>query len=312
MIVISLNIVQAKNAPLDKILAVVNDEVITQSDLYQYSDQIKQQIQSQGRTYNLDKKLKSQLLQNIIEEKLQLQLAEKMKLQIKPEEIDKTINQIAQSNKLSITELKNQLKASKISFNLFKSNLKKQLLLQRLQQSQLQSAWKISNKDLNDTIKKIILRDKKENTQYQLQHLLLPLPEQATQTQENKLLEQAKKITLALKKDSNQFTTYAQNKSKLKLNLKNSDLGLRKLSEIPDMFKKITPSLQVGEIRSGFKDESGFHFIKLTKRIYNAPSQDKLKTFASQQLSAQRARIELKHWIVALKKNAFIKIITQP
>ena len=141
--------------------------------------------------------------------------------------------------------------------------------------------------------------------------MLLAFPINPTLQQKNNFKKQAQAINADLKKHPNEFSNYAKNHQKTYPELQNADLGLRSLSDVPELFAKTVPTLKIGEIRSGFQDDNGIHFIKLIKKEYKAPSQEMLKNFASNELSNQQLAKEMKPWLTSLKKNAYIKFMNK-
>lgn len=296
---------------LDKILVIVNNDIITQSDFNNKAIELKQQLTAQRIPLPDKKTFNENLLQNIIEEKLQLQLIKKMNITVTPKEINNTIEKITQSNQITLPQLKAQLQQSNLNFIDFKKNIEKQLLLQRLQQSQLQNAWKVSPQDIQARMIQLKKQDQLLNTQYELQHLLLVFPDKMTAKDKQRYDAQANKMTRDLTQHPEHFSSYGK-KEKSDFTIRSTNLGLRKLNDIPSLFKQVTPSLKLNGVKTNIKDKNGVHFIKLIKKTYQAPSEDNLKQIAMQQLSMKQGENELKHWIVALKKNAFIKIIDKP
>ena len=182
------------NALSDKIVAVVNEDVIVKSELDKKISQMRRQ-----KNNSKEAELRKKSLDELIDILLQLQLAKKGGIKINDSEINQIVANIAKSNGLTIEQLKQDLpKKEGINYNEFRMKLREQGLIARVQQQILGRDIEISNKDINNELRKL-----SKESKYHVLDVLFEEPEKSSKSQIKKIKSLAKKMIPELKKSDN-------------------------------------------------------------------------------------------------------------
>lgn len=258
--------VMARQA-LDKIVAVVNDDVITQNELDDRVSDFIVQLKLDKNDRSQIKALTRQVLERMISTRIQLQMASQMGITIDDISLNRMIEQIAQSNNISIDELKSTLEADGIKFSRFREQTREELIIKQLQQRLVASKVSISEQETQRFIETNLTKNN-DNEKYLIQHLLIATPESASPD----AIAQAQKKThqlLAEIKNGADFNTLAIHQSDGRNALKGGDLGWRTSSELPESFVAAVKQLEKGETSQPVHSASGFHLLKLLDRSSN-------------------------------------------
>src|SRR5215510_3429438 len=167
---------------LDRIVAVVNKEVITQFELNDRIVRVQRELQRRGTSSVSRSEIEHQVLERLIVEKVQLQYARETGMRVDDLELDRTVNRVAENNKLSLTEFRQKLESDSIPFDRFREDLRNEILLSRLRDREVTSKLTVSDGEIENLV--LEQGEKKEvGTEYSLAHILVRVPEQATPTQ---------------------------------------------------------------------------------------------------------------------------------
>lgn len=247
--------------PLDGVAAVVNDHVITQSELNKQVSTMRQQLAAQGENMPSEQALRKQVLQHLIDVDLQLQLAKKNNIAIEDAEIDKAIQEIAERNKLSFDQLKDILSRQGLSWNAYRENIRKEMTVIRVQQQAVGAEISISQRQIEEYLK-TSAKDNKAQYAYHLRDMLIPVSDSPTPEELKKAEDKANSVIVALKNnyDFEQIAILASNDE---FTLQEQDLGTRHLSELPELFAKHAANMQKGDVAGPIRAGNGFHLIKL-------------------------------------------------
>lgn len=245
---------------LDRIVAIVDDTTVTQSELDQRIRDVINRIRAAGAQPPPQNVLRQQVLDQLVTESLQLNEAARFGVQATDQEVLQTVQNMMAERGLNQAQLEQGLAAEGLTFNEFREDLRRQLTLQTITQGVVTSRIRISEQDVDTFLKSA---DAKFwiSPEYHLQHILIPVSgsgTEATEAAQNK----AQAIFEQLQNGAN-FTTMAIAESKGPAALKGGDLGLRKSSELPTLFADIVPELETGEISEPFRSRAGFHILKL-------------------------------------------------
>ncbi|KTC99360.1 peptidylprolyl isomerase [Legionella erythra] len=248
--------------PLDSVVAIVNDGVITSSELNTQVNALRQQMQARKMQMPSEKTLRKQVLQHLIDVDLQLQLAKQNDMTVDSTELNEAINKIAANNHLTLTELREELTRQGISWQSYRENIRKEILISRVQQKAVgKDVSSISNEQVEDYLKTAQFQDKTQFT-YHLQNIVIPLPEEPTTGQLNKARQKAKELLAKIRKGED-FNRLAIAESSGEFALEGGDLGMRHLAELPDVFAKQVVNMKAGQIAGPIRTGNGFQLIKL-------------------------------------------------
>lgn len=254
-------LVVAEAAPLDKVVAVVNDNVITSSELEKQVEVLRQQITAKNMQLPPEGVLRKQVLQHLIDVELQLQLAKRNDLTVDTTELNETIAKIAQNNKISLTQLREEIIKQGIGWEEYRENIRKEMLLSRLQQKAVGKDIVVSAQQVEDYLKTAEHNDKAQQT-YHLQNIVIPLPEEPTTEQVSKAKEKARTLLTKIKQGDD-FNRMAIAESSGEYALEGGDLGERHLAELPEIFASKVTNMKVGEVVGPLRTGNGFQLIKL-------------------------------------------------
>jgi peptidyl-prolyl cis-trans isomerase SurA len=260
MLVLSFQ-VQAKAQALDGIAAVVNESIITKSELEKQVKMIEKQIQQSSHTTPDRAALEKQVLEHLITTEVQLQMAKRTGIQVDDIALDNAIENIAKQNQMSVTQLREAIAMEGLDYNHYRNNLRHQMIMSQLQQRDLQHDIQVSEQEINQFLQSpnglggMI-------TEYRLGHILIPLSE-APSPEELETASQKVQLIVEKLKNGADFAQIALSESKGEHALHGGDLGWRKLPEMPTIFEKIVVNLKINEIPEPIRSSNGIHVIKL-------------------------------------------------
>ena len=277
LILLPLLTMGAYAQPLDKVIAIVNDDVITASELDSQLEVQKQQITAKRMQLPPDQVLRKQVLQHLIDVDLQLQLAKKNGLSVDDTDLNQAIEKIAQSNNLSLTQMREELMKQGLDWESYRENIRKEILISQVQQKAVGQDIVVSTQQVEDYLKTYEHDTTLQQRTYHLQNIVIPLPEAPTTTQLSKAKEKARQL-LAKIKQGEDFNRMAIAESSGEYALEGGDLGDRHLAEMPDIFVKPVSQMQVGEVYGPLRAGNGFQLIKLVSIGGNTDTHQVVKT----------------------------------
>lgn len=219
--------------------------------------------------------LKKQLLDKIVIEKLQLQKAKEMGIEVPESDLNHAIEDIAKRNNVTVTQLSSAQEERGMPFTKFREIIKTQIIISRLQQRELGHNVHVSQEEVDQFLNSSKGQDQ-NGAEYRLSHILVPISEDNPRAK-NRAKTQVETLMRQLKSGEN-FSTLAAAHS-TNPSAPGGDLGFRKAAELPTLFAKVVPTLKVGEVRGPIQNESGYHIIKLVeKRIDGLPANNSTVT----------------------------------
>lgn len=261
---------------LDRMVASVNQEAITESELNWQLQLLLSRLNQTETTLPPLPVLRKQLLEKMILEKLQLQLAAEQGIEVEASTLDQALQELASREGLSISQLQHSLQAQGLDPEKFRDTIKKELIISRLQQKEIAQNITVSKAEITHFLNSPAGQDH-SGVEYHLGHILIAFPEDPTKENIQNIEVQAENTVKELKAGAS-FAKIAMAKSADQQALNGGDLGWRKLASIPTLFSKVVPALQVNEIYGPIRDNSGFHIIKLLgKRKSDDVSQQQVK-----------------------------------
>ncbi len=289
LICLSLSAVAESAQPLDKVVAVVNDNVITASELAAQIDILKQQIIAKQMQLPPEAVLRKQVLQHLIDVDLQLQLAKNNNMSIDSTELDESISKIATDNHLTLTQLREEVSKQGLSWDSYRENVQKEMLISRIQQRSVGRDVVVSSQQVDDYLKTSHNHAKTEQL-YHVENIVIPLPEEPTTGQLNKAREKAH-LLLKKIKQGDDFNRLAIAESSGEYALEGGDLGERHLAELPEVFSNKLIEMKAGEVSGPIRTGNGFQLIKLVAIKENKEHHEVTKTHARHILLKQDANI---------------------
>lgn len=244
---------------VDKIVAVVNDNVITNQEL---QDQVviqKEQLKQKQIPQPASNVFKAQVLKHMIDTEVQLQLAKANDIKIGDEQVTNAINTIAKNNKMSVADLKKSIASIGETWGNYRKSIKKEVLLSTIQQKSIGQIM-VSDEQVNDYLK---ANKQQVALQYHVKDLLLALPQEPSSKQLVAAMNQMNELLPRLKSGSDEFISAEVKLASGMVSLRGADLGIRPLAALPKMFAEKVTSMKKGDISGPIRASNGLHIIKL-------------------------------------------------
>lgn len=246
---------------LDKVVAIVNNGVITASELDAQVELSKKQITAQNMQMPEDAVLRKKVLQHLIDVDLQMQMAKQHGINIDNTELNEAIERIATGNHLTLTQLREEITKQGITWEEYRQNIRKEMTLTRLQQKAVGHEVQVKNEQVEQYLK-TAPNTINPATTYHLQNIVIPLSEEPTSEEVKKAREKAYSLLAKLKKGAD-FSRMAIEESSGEVALEGGDLGERHLPELPEIFAKEVVNMKVGQVSTPLRTGNGFQLIKL-------------------------------------------------
>ncbi len=246
---------------LDKVVAVVNDNVITQRELDTQVELLRQQLEARHTPIPAEDILRKQVLQHLIDVDLQLQIAKTNAIKVDATELDEAIGRIAADNKLTLTQLREALGHQGMTWDMYRESLRKEMIISRLQQRSVGHEIDVSARQIEDYIQ-MEKTTHTANQSFHVQNIVIPLPEEPTSLQLQKAQKKAQQLLAELKRGQD-FNLLAVAESSDEYALEGGDLGERRLAELPSLFADNVMKMRVGEVAGPIHAGNGLQLIKL-------------------------------------------------
>ncbi|MCL5668834.1 MAG: peptidylprolyl isomerase [Gammaproteobacteria bacterium] len=250
---------------LDHVLAVVNDDVITQSELSAEIATISAQLRQQNTALPPADILDKQVLERLILKRLQLQLASNTGIRVDDDTLNRAISTIAQQNKLSLAEFRTVLEKDGFSFPVFRERIREEIVINRLRQRQVDSRVTVTEQEVDNFLSNQQRQSAASAEEYHVAQILIALPEAASPEQIDKARQKAGEVLKKLRAGAD-FSETAVAVSDDQQALQGGDLGWRPASQLPTLFADLAIKMQPGETSELLRSPSGFHIIKLIEK----------------------------------------------
>ena len=246
---------------LDTIVAVVEDDVILEQELQKEVAVIEQKILASKSEVPPSYVLRRQVLEKMIVDKLQRQLAEKAGITVSEEMLNNSAADIAQRNNMNVQEFREELERQGITYQSFLDNMRNEIIINQLRGREIGGRIKVTDREVEHYME---TQDKlgDESTQYHLGHILIAVQEAASSSEIQKAMSKADDIVRKLRAGQD-FTQTAMNESDDANALKGGDIGWRTKGEVPTLFVDQVGKMQQGDVADPIRSPSGFHIIKL-------------------------------------------------
>jgi peptidyl-prolyl cis-trans isomerase SurA len=263
--------VQRQPVLVDAIIAVVNSDVITMRELDERVRLIEQRMQRQKVQLPTRDILQKQVLERLIVNRAQLQLAREGGIRIDDIMLDRAVARIAESNSLSVQELRDQLEREGTSFARFREEIREEITLQRLREREVDNRLQISESDIDNFLAASASNAENAPQELNIAQILVRVPENASPAQVAERRKRAEQVFAQLKSGGD-FAKVAAAYSDAGDALKGGELGWRSASRLPQLFVEATEKLQADQIAPIVRSANGFHVLKLVgRRSADAP-----------------------------------------
>ena len=246
------------NQPLDRIVAVVNDDVILQSELNDAVLSVQQQYAGHTEQLPPMNVLQQQVLNRLVLMRLQIQKAQDQGIHVSDADVDQAIQGVAQQNKLSPEQLRTEVERSGSSFAAFREQLADQITVQRLHQSVVQDSVSVTDSEIDNLLSSPTYKA----GEVHLAHIQISIPGGADAAAIQASQAKAEQALTAIRGGMD-FNAAAIRYSDAPDALDGGDLGWRRLDEIPPAFADTIASMKPGDVSAALRGPTGFHILKL-------------------------------------------------
>ena len=251
--------------PADYIVAVVNSEPITNNEVQREVQRLMQQMAQQRRPSPDHKELARQVLESLINQKVQLQNANETGIRVDDAAVDQAVQNIARQNQMEVAALQRRLAQDGMPFSQFRTQLKEQLMLTRLRERDVDSKVRISDLEVDQYLRDQQGSNDPASTEINLAQILVSVPDSATAAQIDVLQAKAQKV-LARARAGEDFAALAREFSDAADRANGGQLGLRMADRYPPLFLEATQNLGVGAIAGLVRSGAGFHILKVIEK----------------------------------------------
>lgn len=246
---------------IDRIIAVVNNDVITQFELNDRMRVVQRQLQAQGISLPPQATLEKQLLERMINEKIQLQFAAETGIRVDDTMLDRALQRIAEGNHMSLDAFRAAIDKDGMSFAKFREDIRNEIMISRLKEREADNRTTVSDSELEHYFATQAAKPGGD-TEYNIAHILIQVPEQASAEQIQARKARAEQALAEIKKGTN-FGQVSASFSDAPNALQGGDLGWRAATRLPQLFNDALNNLKVGEVSPILRSPNGFHILKL-------------------------------------------------
>jgi peptidyl-prolyl cis-trans isomerase SurA len=249
---------------LDRIVAVVNKEIVTYTELAEQTAEAERQLSKQGTRLPERAVLERQVLERLILIKAQLQLARDSGINVDEIQLDRAVQRIAEGNHMSLPEFRQTLARDGVDFEHFRQEVREQIMLNRLREREVDERIQVSDSEID-----LLLEETRQaagaQVEYNVSHILVRVPEQASPEQVERARQKADKVR-AEAAGGGGFATLAASYSDAPDALQGGALGWRGRERLPELFAQALATMKPGELSAVLRSAAGFHIVRLNDR----------------------------------------------
>src|SRR5215472_2085584 len=246
---------------IDRVVAVVNDEAITQYDLEDAKRVVLQQLKQQRVAQPPADVLEKQVLERLITERCMLQYAKENGIKVDDLTVERTVQRIAEDNKMTIDDLRKALARDGIAYAKYREDIRSEITLQRIREREVDNRITVSDGEVDLYLANMRAQSGGE-VEYRLAHILIVVPEQANTDQIEARRRRADEALRSIKTGGD-FGQVAATFSDAPDALQGGNLGWRQGARLPTVFAEMVRNMKVGDVSPVLRSPAGFHIVKL-------------------------------------------------
>ena len=290
--------VHSQTEQLDKVIAIVGKDVVLQSELQERTQSVMQRLrESDNQQLPSEAELRDQILDQLVLERLQMEMGRRYGIEISEPQVDQTIQRILQNNQMSEAQLEAELAQQGQSMAGFRDQIHRDLWVNEIQRAIVNSRIEVNERDIESFLAST---DGKFATapDYHLGHILLSVDNGAGEAEVDKVREKAESIRQELM-DGAEFSQMAITHSNDARALEGGDMGWRKLEQLPTLFADVVSEMAEGDVSKPIRSGAGFHILKVHetrgggKQIVEQTKARHILIKTSEILSDERAEVKL-------------------
>jgi peptidyl-prolyl cis-trans isomerase SurA len=264
MVVMMSGAAQAERKLLDQVVAVVNESVILQSELDARINTIVGRLRAQGTSLPPRSVLEERVLEQLITESIQLQMAERVGMRISDNELNETLSSIANRNNMSLAQFEQQLGEEGVSYQEARQQIRSEMLTGRVQQRQVGNRVRVTDREVDNYLK-ATEGQRRTNAEYELAHILI----QVNDPNDEEEVAAARALIESLREaivNGRDFRSVAVAESDASNALEGGNMGWRAEGQLPSLVADVVPNMAEGEVSPVLENSSGFHLVTVLNR----------------------------------------------
>ena len=258
---VALPIAASAEQTIDRIAAVVNEDVVLASEVLDRYDAVVERLAAEGGEAPPRAAVMEQILERLVLESIQLQEAERRGIQVDDETLTVAVSEFAAQNEMDLDAFIAALDADGVSYRDFRDQVRRQITIDRVQREVVNRRVYITAQDIDELLASPFFAEHIAD-EYRLGHILLLVPQGATAAEAQAVTSAAEAI-LARLRDGADFSALAIEHSAASTALEGGDLGWRKANRIPSLFATAVEDMAVGDVVGPLRNASGLHIVKL-------------------------------------------------
>ena len=250
---------------LDRVVAVVENDVVMESELRERVSVLIKQFENNPEALPPQDILVDQVLQRLIIERLQLQLAEQRGIQVDELSLDQAMRNLAKRNRMTLEQFRAALVTQGLDYSAYRDQVRNEMVLEQLRRRTIDSGVQVSENEVEELVKKSNKDLLKKEYEYRVSHILIAVPENPKPGQIEKSQHRAA-LVYDRAKAGNNFSKLAIAASDAQDALQGGDLGWRNKAQLPEIFLQQIEGMQAGDISRIGQSAAGFHIFKVEDR----------------------------------------------
>jgi peptidyl-prolyl cis-trans isomerase SurA len=264
MMVTLLNVNLYANANvelLNRVVAIVDDDIVLQTELDDRVEQFKSGLRSQRIEPPPLTVLEARALEQLVLESIQLQLAERMGIRVSDTQLNQTMTSIAERNRMTLDEFQQALTEEGLSYESARDKFRREMITTRLQQRMVDSRVRVTEKEVRDYLDSAASRES-SGEEFRLAHILLATSAELSEATQ---IAKAEEIREQVRAGAD-FSELAARFSNSGTAMQGGDLGWRKADQLPSLFAAVVPELAPGDVSVPLVNSSGVHLVAMTEK----------------------------------------------
>lgn len=304
--------VLAASQTLDKVIAVVNDDVIMASELGLQMHMMETQMRQAGKEVPPPELMQRQVLEKLIVESIQVQLGERAGVKVSDEQLQRALADIAFQNRISPEALQGVIEKQGIPFNMFRNNVRKEIIIQQVQQALINKEITISDQDVKNFLKseegRILASQQageKIMPQSHTRHILIKTSAVRNDEEAQALLQEIRSKAAKGEDFGDLAHRYSEDPGSA---LKGGDLGWVMQGQMVPQFEEVMNGMEVQYVSAPFRTELGWHILQVVERREQNMTEEILEKQAQMILRKRQYLDELPRWLKELRDKAYVQI----
>jgi peptidyl-prolyl cis-trans isomerase SurA len=254
----------AQTQQLDRVVAIVDEDVILQSEYQDRLRQVVENLQRQNVQMPPQEVLARQVLDRLILEHIQLSMGERAGVRINDDQLNEALTGMARQNGMNLEQFRAKIEAEGGSYAAVREQVRQEMTLSRVQQGNVRSRIQVTEQEVDDYLASEE-GQKRTAAVYHIGHVLLPLAKDASMEQEREAMQYIERLRTRLTPDE-AFERFMRAPEKTPYAFSGGDLGWRLAGDLPGIFTDAVPALEPGAIAAPVRSASGLHLVKLFER----------------------------------------------